>query len=264
MDLGISGKTAIVTGGSQGIGRGVARRLAREGCRVAIVARSQGPIDEAVALIQAEGGEAIGISADCCTKDGIERAVAETEHAFGPVAIAVFNVDSGPKGPFIGFTDEEYAQACNNNVMAFVWLVRAVHPKMQDAGWGRIVTIGTNSVKQPHRRLDRVGPNTFRIGALALSKTMAAELGPFGITVNTIGTGGIETDQFKRVFGAIAESRGKSYEEQLREMNADKPMRRIGQPEDMADATAFLCSDLAGYITGQVLVVDGGQIESLQ
>ena len=127
-----------------------------------------------------------------------------------------------------------------------------------------ILTIGTNSVKQPHRKLPRAAQNTYRIGALALSKTLAAELGPFGITVNTLGTGAIATSQFKEVFSKIAAASGQTYEEHVADRVSDWPIRRLGAPEDMADAAAFLCSDLAGFITGQVLVVDGGALESLQ
>ena len=154
--------------------------------------------------------------------------------------------------------------ANNNNVMAFRWLVQAVWPQMKERGWGRILTIGTNSVKQPHRKLPRAAQNTYRVGALALSKTLSAELGPYGITVNTLGTGAIATEQFRTVFTNIAAERGQTYEEHVAERTAEWPVQRMGTPEDMAAAAAFLCSDLAGFITGQVLVVDGGNLETLQ
>jgi 3-oxoacyl-[acyl-carrier protein] reductase len=262
MDLGIAGKVALVTGGSQGIGFGCAERFAAEHCKVAIAARTQSRIDTAVAAI---GSGCVGISADCTTKDGIADAVQACVDAFGsPPDIAVFNVDSGPKGAFLEVDDETFAAANTNNVMAFRWLVQAVFPHMQARGWGRILTIGTNSVKQPHRKLPRAAQNTYRVGALALSKTLSAELGPFGITVNTLGTGAIETPQFVEVFTRIAEAQGQTYEQLIAERVAEWPVRRIGKPGDMAAAAAFLCSDLAGYITGQVLVVDGGNLEVLQ
>lgn len=262
MDLGIAGKVALVTGGSQGIGLGCAHRFAAEGCKVVIAARTQANIDLAVAEV---GHGCTGISADCTTKDGIARAVQACVDAFGAAPdIAIFNVDSGPKGAFLDVDDETFAAANNNNVMAFRWLVQAVFPHMQARGWGRILTIGTNSVKQPHRRLPRAAQNTYRVGALALSKTLSAELGPFGITVNTLGTGAIATPQFRQVFTKIAESEGRTYEELVAGRVAEWPVRRMGTPEDMASAAAFLCSDLAGYITGQVLVIDGGNLEALQ
>ena len=256
MDLGIDSKVVLVTGGSQGIGFGCAQRFAREGCKVAIAARTQSRIDEAVHSI---GHGCIGVSADCTTKDGIAKAVHACTESFGSAPdIAIFNVDSGPKGAFLEVDDETFAAANNNNVMAFRWLVQAVFPHMRDRGWGRILTIGTNSVKQPHRKLPRAAQNPYRVGALALSKTLSAELGQFGITVNTLGTGAIATPQFKEVFTKIAAAQGQTYEEHVAARVAEWPVRRMGTPEDMAAAAAFLCSDVTGYITGQVLVVDGG------
>jgi len=135
---------------------------------------------------------------------------------------------------------------------------------MQARGWGRILTIGTNSVKAPHRKLARAAQNTYRVGALALSKTISAELGPMGITVNTLGTGAIATPQFKQVFSKIAEAQGQTYDEHIAERTSHYPIPRMGTTEDMAAAAAFLCSDRAGFITGQVLVIDGGNLEVLQ
>lgn len=264
MDLGIAGKVALVFGGSKGIGLGCAHEFAREGCKTVIAARTQSTIDAAVAEVNAARGEAIGVSADCTTKDGIAEAVQAATVAFGPPDILIFNVDSGPKGAFLEVDDETFAAANNNNVMAFRWAVQAVIPHMRAQGWGRILTIGTNSVKAPHRKLHRAAQNTYRVGALALSKTLSAELGPFGITVNTLGTGAIETTQFKEVFTKIADAQGQTYEEHIAERYNQWPIRRLGTPADMAAAAAFLCSDRAGFITGQVLVIDGGNLEVLQ
>lgn len=262
MDLGIAGKVALVTGGSQGIGLGCAKRFAREGCRVMITARNA----LRVAAAAEEVGEGCGgVSADCATREGIARAVEACREAFGANPdIAIFNIDSGPKGAFLEVDDDTFQAAHINNVMAFRWLVQAVYPHMQVQGWGRILTIGTNSVKQPHRKLPRAAQNTYRVGALALSKTLSAELGPFGITVNTLGTGAIATPQFREVFTRIAEAEGRTYEDLVAERVSQWPIKRMGQPEDMAAAAAFLCSDLAGFITGQVLVIDGGNLETLQ
>lgn len=264
MDLGITGKVALVFGGSKGIGLGCAHEFAREGCRVVIAARTQATIDDAVAELQAAGAHAIGVSADCTTKDGIASAVKAATETFGSPDILIFNVDSGPKGAFLEVDDETFAAANNNNVMTFRWAVQAVFPHMQGKGWGRILTIGTNSVKAPHRKLPRAAQNTYRVGALALSKTLSAELGPFGITVNTLGTGAIATPQFRDVFTKIAEAQGQTYDEHIAERTSHYPIPRMGTPQDMAAAAAFLCSDRAGFITGQVLIVDGGNLEVLQ
>ena len=264
MDLGIRGKTAIVIGGSRGIGRGVSDALAREGCKVVVSSINPSSVEKTVAEMRAAGANVVGVPADCVTKDGIEHVVSEATRLSGLPEIAVFNVDSGPKGAFLDIDDAVMAAANNNNVMAFAWLIRAVLPGMRERQWGRILTIGTNSVKQPHRKLPRAAQNTYRVGALALQKSVSAEIGQFGITINTLGTGAIHTEQLEAVFDGMAASDGLGFERWKAQASAQNPMRRIGTPGDMGAAAAFLCSDLAGYINGQVLVVDGGQIESLQ
>lgn len=264
MKLGIENKVALVVGGTQGIGLACAEEFGEEGCRVVVASRTQANVDKAVARLREAGYEASGVAADCTTKAGIESVVEFAQKTCGSPDIAVYNVDSGTKGAFLDIDDEILMQACNNNVMGFVWMSRAIIPHMQKQNWGRIITIGTNSVKQPHRELPRAAQNTFRVGALALCKTMSAELGKWGITVNTMGTGGFETDQFKDVFGKIAKANGRTYDEQMALMCKNVPVGRIGDPKEMAAAVAFLCSTRAGYITGQVLVIDGGQIEALQ
>lgn len=264
MDLKIKDRVALVIGGSRGIGRGVAEALAREGCRIILASITPASVEKAAGEMRAAGAEVVGVAADCVTKAGIEHVVAEAARRLGTPDILIFNVDSGPKGAFMDIDDAVMAAANNNNVMAFAWAVRAVLPGMRGKGWGRILTIGTNSVKQPHRRLPRAAQNTYRVGALALQKSISAEIGQYGITINTLGTGAIHTDQLEAVFNDSAASGGLSFDEWKARASAENPMRRIGTPADMGAAAAFLCSDLAGFITGQVLVVDGGQIESLQ
>lgn len=264
MELGIKGKVALVIGGSRGIGRGVADAFAREGCKVVIASITPASVEKAVAELKAAGVEVLGVAADCVTKAGIETVVAKSREHFGGADIAVFNVDSGPKGPFLGIDDDTFIAAYNNNVMAFIWMVRAVLPDMQAKRWGRILTIGTNSVKQPHRALPRAAQNTARVGALALCKSISAEIGEWNITINTLGTGAIATEQLRQVFDSTPASGGLPFDAWAAERSKTIPMRRIGTPADMGDAAAFLCSNLAGFITGQVLLVDGGQIEALQ
>src|SRR5690606_33935547 len=184
MKLGIENKVALVVGGTQGIGLACAEEVGEEGCKVVVASRTQTNVDKAVARLREKGYEAAGVAADCTSKAGIESAVAFAQKTYGSPDIAVYNVDSGTKGAFLDIDDDVLMEACNNNVMGFVWMSRAIIPHMQEQKWGRIITIGTNSVKQPHRELPRAAQNTFRVGALALCKTMSAELGKWNITVN--------------------------------------------------------------------------------
>jgi 3-oxoacyl-[acyl-carrier protein] reductase len=132
---------------------------------------------------------------------------------------------------------------------------------MKAQRWGRIVTVGSMAVRQIHRHVPHTVPNAYRLAAIGLSKTIADEVAEFGITVNTIGTGSIATENFISTFREIADRNGEDYDEMLVKKAANIPMKRFGKPEEMAAACAFLCSELAGYITGVTLLVDGGKVE---
>jgi 3-oxoacyl-[acyl-carrier protein] reductase len=263
MDFGLSGKVALVSGGSKGIGRAISEELGQEGCRVVVTARGAQAVDETVSAIRAAGGAAVGVPADFTVKADIERVVSEGRAAFGPVEIAVFNVYGPNDGYFDESTDEAFEKSYNDIVMALVWMTRAVTPDMKAAGWGRLVTIGSICAKEPHRELPLVTANVTRVGAVALNKSLSAELGPFGITVNTLGTGGFITDRYRTYMQRMAAERGEEYDEYAAARRTDIPVGRLGYPEEMAAVAAFLCSDRASYVTGQMIVVDGGRIETL-
>jgi 3-oxoacyl-[acyl-carrier protein] reductase len=263
MDFGLSGKVALVSGGSKGIGRAISEELGQEGCRVVVTARGEEAVDETVSAIRSAGGTAIGVPADFTVKEDIERVVSEGRGAFGPVEIAIFNVYGPNDGFFDESTDEAFEKSYNDMVMALVWMTRAVAPDMKAAGWGRLVTIGSICAKEPHRELPLVTANVTRVGAVALNKSLSAELGPFGITVNTLGTGGFITDRYRSYMQRMATERGEEYDEYAAARRTDIPVGRLGYPEEMAAVAAFLCSDRASYVNGQMIVVDGGRIETL-
>jgi 3-oxoacyl-[acyl-carrier protein] reductase len=148
-------------------------------------------------------------------------------------------------------------------VMALVWMTRAVAPDMKAAGWGRLVTVGSICAKEPHRGLPLVTANVTRVGAVALNKSLSAELGPFGITVNTLATGGFMTERYRSYMQRIADERGSDFDEAVAARRTDIPVGRLGNPEEMAAVAAFLCSARASYLTGQMIVVDGGRVETL-
>ena len=261
MDFGIAGKTALVSGGSKGIGRAIAEDLAREGARVLVVARGQEAIDATVEAIRREGGEAAGCSADLTTADGVDTAVAAAREAFDAPDIAISNVYGPTHGLFDETSDDDFREAYDHMVLSVVRLTRAVVPEMKKRGWGRLVNIGSICVKQPHRELPLLSANVTRVGVVGLNKSLSAELGRFGITVNTLATGGFLTDRYRAYFEKRSQEQGVPLEQMLE--RPEIPVGRLGRPEEMAAVCSFLCSSRASYVTGQTIVVDGGSVETL-
>lgn len=263
MDLGITGKIALVTGGSRGLGLSVAERLGQEGCRLAIAARDKTRLETAVGKLRAQGFETDGFSADIATPDGVEDLKTQLIAAGLQPDILVFNNGGPPNPSFDDASDEDYLIAYRRMVMGFNWCVKAVLPGMKQRGWGRIVTLGSMCVKEPHTELKMVLHNLIRPAAVGLSKTISDEIGEFGITVNTIGTGtidgGDEESTFRVNYRKLAKERGITFEEMKAQRVAPVPMRRTGDPSEVAGLCAYLCSDLAGYITGQTILIDGGR-----
>lgn len=267
MDLGIAGKVAIVTGGSHGIGRAISEELGRNGCKVVVVARGREQLDETVEAIRAAGGEAASVSADLLDSDSYPRMVTEARAVFGVPEIAIYSPVAPPPGAFDDFSEEDFDKSFDAVVKGFAHFARAVVPGMKEKRWGRIVTIGSGCAKMPARHsslhFHYAMANTTRPAALGLSRTLADELGPYGITVNTIPPGFIETgENFEAFFHKCAEEEGQTYDEFMASELKRIPMNRFGSPDEISGVCAFLCSERASYITGQYIVVDGGHMET--
>jgi 3-oxoacyl-[acyl-carrier protein] reductase len=267
MDLGIAGKVAVVTGGSHGIGRSISEELGRNGVRVVVVARGREQLDSTVDAIKSEGGEAIAVSADLTSFESFPYIVEQAQAAFGLPDIAVYSPVAPPPGRFDDFTDADFDRAYASVVKSFAHFARAVAPGMKAKRWGRIVTIGSGHAKLPGRRavlgFDYVLANTVRPAGLGLSRSLADELAPFGITVNTIPPGFIDTgENYEAFFQRCAQVVGLTYEQFMANLLKRIPVNRFGRPEEVAGLCVFLCSQNAGYITGQYLVVDGGHMET--
>lgn len=235
MDLGLTGKVALVTAASKGLGRASAEALAAEGVSVVIAARGDAALAETAAAIRAGGGEVHAVTADVTGSDVPARLVEETERQYGRLDILVANAGGPPPGRALDVDDDQIAAAVNANLVTSVRLIRASLPLMQREGWGRICCITSYSIKQPIPTLAL--SNLARTGLWAWAKTAAAELFPTGVTLNLIAPGLHATDRVRQLGGSLPAS--------------------IGDPGDFGRTVAFLCSQSAAYISGTALMVDG-------
>jgi 3-oxoacyl-[acyl-carrier protein] reductase len=263
MKLGLEGKVALVSGGSRGMGRAVAMELAAEGASVVIAARTQETIDEVVAAIKAAGGQASGVAVDMYSEEGIARAVHYCVSNFASTPdIAIANVYGTARYNFEEAGNDIFQSGYQQIVMSAVYLARAVLPSMKEKRWGRIVTIGSFCARQPHWAVPLIVDNVTRAGAVSLSKSLSNEYGRYGITVNTVGPGYIDTEMATGWLSAMATEQGKDPDTDRAQRNAKIPTGRHGRPDEIAAACTFLCSERASYITGQLLLVDGGLVAS--
>lgn len=263
MDLGLKDKIAIVAGGSRGCGLAISESLAAEGAAVLLSGRNRDAVEASVMAIRASGGRVEGIVADMVTEEGASSIGAAARHAFGDADILVVN----PPGPvpdpttnrwrgFENSSDEDFQLAYAMFVMSQVRLTRSVLAPMRAKKWGRLINVGSVAMKTPH--LDDPMPATnVRVAVAAVMKTLAHENGPFGITANTIATGPFESELSRDY---RASGTGPKTAEWYAKM---LPVGRWGEPREMGDLVAFLCSTRAAFITGETIRIDGGYTKSL-
>lgn len=258
MDLRIRNRVALVTASSAGLGFAAAKILAREGARVALCGRTRETLEWAAETIRAEtDAEIIPIVADVSDSEDCRRLVAEVKETLGPIDILVNNSGGPTPGLFDSKSDEEWSEGIATTLMNVVRMTRLVLPDMKKKGWGRLVSITSSSVKEPVGSL--LLSNTIRPSVHGLTKSLAAELGPYGITINTVQPGYYLTERLREVAKVNAEKNGTSEEVELEKMAGNTPVGRLGKPDELGEAIAFLCGEQAAYITGTTLLVDGGR-----
>jgi 3-oxoacyl-[acyl-carrier protein] reductase len=259
MHYGIEGRSALVVGGSKGIGFEVAKLLAAEGARVAILARTKCDVDAAVETIHNEGGTVIGVNADVGDGEQLGDAVREVTAQHGPPLMVVGQAKYQRPGDFADITDVNvYRESFEMHTMSQILLLQAVLPAMREAGWGRFVHIGSATAKEPAGNIHHAVANTSRPSTIGLLKTVSDEYAQYGIAVNTVAPGWIET---QNALDYLRDHLGTSSEHERREFmltEARVPAARMGRPREIASLIAYLCSDAAGYITGNWIEVDGG------
>ncbi|MBA2947843.1 SDR family NAD(P)-dependent oxidoreductase [Streptomyces himalayensis] len=244
-------KTAIVTGAASGIGLAIAQRLARDGAKVAVFDLNADGAEAAAAKIRADGGTAIGLAVDVGDRAQVDRGVEEVRARFGPVGILVNNAGREGFEPFLSISEESWEGILSVNLTGTFRCCQAVLPDMVQARWGRIVNISSSSAHSGQPLMTHYVAS--KAGVIGFTKALALEFGPQGITVNTIPPGFIDTPMTRRNEAKGLLGPGVDHHA------ARTPVRRPGLPEDIAAACAFLVSEEAGYITGQVFGVNGGR-----
>ncbi len=262
MNLGLSGRVALVAGSSRGLGRAVAEALAGEGARLTLCARTQEPLEQtARQLRESHGAEVLARVADVTVEAEVKALLAAAAERFGRVDILVANAARPPSTRFVDTDLALWRQGLDLNLLSTILLCRAVVPGMRQNKWGRIVAITSVTAKQPLEGL--VLSNVSRLGVVGLAKSLANELGPDGILVNVVCPGFTRTERLVELATASAAREGIAEEEVIRRWTASIPLGRLGEPEELAALVAFLCSERASYITGTSIQVDGGFVRGV-
>jgi 3-oxoacyl-[acyl-carrier protein] reductase len=253
MDISLAGRTAIVTGGSKGIGFAIATRFAASGADVAIIARGREGLDVAVKTIGSSGRRVVGIQSDVANATDIRRAYDEAMKALGKIDIVVNNAGTSATGAFEKLTDEILQHDFDQKLFAAIRLTRLVWPQMKERRWGRIINILNIGAKAP--RGGSAPTSITRAAGMALTKVLSHEGAPHNVLVNAMLVGFIEADQHVQA----AKKAGIELKDYVAARTKDIPLGRIGRAEEFANLACFLASDAGSYITGTAINVDGGR-----
>lgn len=256
MDLGLSGRVAMVAAATKGLGRAIALELAREGCRVSVCARSADALGEVQAALDVAGkGGALAVRADVSSADDLRAWHEQTVNRLGRVDILVTNTGGPPAGRFLDLTEGQWRAGVESTLMNVIRLSQLVIPSMRERRWGRIVHLTSFVAKQPMELL--TVSSTLRAGLSALTTTMAQQLAPDGVLVNAVLPGHFLTDRQVHLNEIRAKEAGVTRGEYESRVQQAIPLRRFGRPEELGQVVAFLCSDRASYVSGASLQIDG-------
>jgi 3-oxoacyl-[acyl-carrier protein] reductase len=262
MEMGLKNRVAVVAASSQGLGRATAEAFAAEGCRLAICARNQQALNAVAEKICGEyKAEVLAEPFDVTDAGAVRDFVNAVVQKFGGIDICVTNAGGPPAKGFLATTIDEWKRAVDLNFMSAVYFTHAVIPHMQKKRWGRIITITSITTKQPVA--DLVYSNAVRAAVVGLVKSLANEFGKDGILVNNVGPGYTATDRLKELAHSRSVASGKTEKEIFEGWSAEAPLKRLGDPRELADAIVWLASERASYITGQTILVDGGLYKGL-
>jgi 2-hydroxycyclohexanecarboxyl-CoA dehydrogenase len=244
------GRTVLVTGGGAGIGKAVSQRLADGGMSVGVLGVSAEGVTAVTAAINEAGGRAVALQADITNRTQVESAVNQLREKFGPVGVLINNAAIENFCPFADIKDDNWDRVINNNLKGTYIVTQTVLPDMLALGWGRIVNISALGAQAGAPNM--VHYTASKGAVISMSRSLAIELGPRGITVNSVSPGFIDTPMARRAID------GGLFPVPYEQIIATYPIPRLGQPEDIAAACAFFASEDAGYVTAQVLGVNGG------
>lgn len=261
MDLNLKAKVALVVASSQGLGKAIAEELVKEGAFVMLTSRDKEKLQVVKEELEQLGtGKVAYYPADITNADEIKSLVQVTRETFGKIDILVNNAGGPPAGPFEQFSDEDWQKAFELNLLSYIRVIREVLPDLKQEG-GRIVNLASSSIKIPIPGL--ILSNTFRTGIVGLTKSLAEELAPYNILINTVAPGRIATDRVAFLDEVKAKKTGKTREEVENQSKQSIPLGRYGRPEEFAKVVTFLLSDASSYVTGSSILVDGGMIKSI-
>jgi 3-oxoacyl-[acyl-carrier protein] reductase len=262
MNLGLRDRVALVAASSQGIGLATAKAFAAEGCRVAMCSRNPQILQAAADKIREQYNvEVLAEAFDVTQETNVNQFVAAVANNFGGVDICVTNAGGPPAKGFLDASIEDWQHALDTNFLSTVYFAREVIPHMQKKQWGRIITITSITTKQPVG--DLVLSNAVRTAVVGLVKSLANEFGKDGILVNNVAPGFTATDRLKELAKSRVSATNKSEQQILDGWAADAPLRRLGDPREVAETIVWLASERASYITGQTVLVDGGMYKGL-